>query len=110
MLDAGTGGCLYSFSIAGYSEESDVGSSVLLVHCTRVGIFRTENSVQYAGCPNMPGHSLWLQADDLRHLVPFRHSQMEIIRVVRAVPHVDLQTYSLIGQLRNIVLLAQMAE
>ena len=39
MLEAGTGGCLYSFSIAGYSEEADVGSSVLLGHCTRVGIF-----------------------------------------------------------------------
>ena len=49
MLEAGTGGCLYSFSIAGYSEEADVGSSVLLGHCTRVGIFRTENSVQYRG-------------------------------------------------------------
>ena len=48
MLEAGTGGCLYSFSIAGYSEEADVGSSVLLGHCTRVGIFRTENSVQYS--------------------------------------------------------------
>ena len=39
MLEAGTGGCLYSFSIAGFSEEADVGSSVLLGHCTRVGIF-----------------------------------------------------------------------
>ena len=29
MLEAGTGGCLYSFSIAGYSEEADV---VLIQH------------------------------------------------------------------------------
>ena len=30
--------------------------------------------------------------------------------MVRTIPHVDLQTHRLIRQLRNIVLLAQMAE
>ena len=51
-----------------------------------------------------------LQTDDLRHLISLCDCQVKIIRMVWAVSHVDLQPDGLIGQLRHVVLLAQMSQ
>ena len=51
-----------------------------------------------------------LQTDDLRHLIPLRHGQIEIVCMVRTISHVDLQTDGLIGQPGMLFSFAQMSQ
>lgn len=52
----------------------------------------------------------YLYIDNLRHLIPLRHGNREIGRLVTGIPLIDFQLHGFIGQRLIIIFLTQMSQ